>query len=90
MLNKLLGSASGRPIRRLYIAGLVVLSLAASACAHPEEKMDAIQKSGYVIFYDKKYKVKKIDRPNEAVFIIEPDGMPVPVSLDLVEPAEGP
>lgn len=52
--------------------------------------MDAIQKSGYVIFYDKKYKVKKIDRPNEAVFIIEPDGMPVPVSLDLVEPAEGP
>ncbi len=90
MLNKLLGSASGRPIRRLFIAGLAVLSLAASACAHPEEKMDAIQKSGYVIFYDKKYKVKKIDRPNEAVFIIEPDGMPVPVSLDLVEPAEGP
>lgn len=90
MLIKLSGFTLRIPMSRLLFAGLAILSLTAAACSHPEEKMDAIQKSGYVIFYDKKYRIKKIDRPNEAVFIIEPDGVAVPVSLDQVEPAESP
>lgn len=82
--------APKRPMRWLIFAGLAVLSIAVTACSHSEEKMDAIMKSGYVIFNGHKYKVKKIDRPNEAVFYLAPDGVPIPVSLDLVEPAEGP
>lgn len=90
MIIKMSGFAAKIHMRRLLFAGLAVLTIAASACSHSEEKMDAISKSGYVIFNGKKYKVKKIDRPNEAVFYLAPDGVPIPVSLDLVEPAEGP
>lgn len=89
MLNNRFAFIARTPTYRLLFAGLMIFSFTA-ACADPEKKMDAIQKSGYVIWFDKKYKVRKIDRPNEAVFIIEPDGVAVPVSLDMVKPAEGP
>jgi hypothetical protein len=78
------------PVRRLLFSGLVVLLLMPIACTNREEKMDAIEKSGYVIWFDKKFKVKKIDRPNEAVFIIEPDGVAIAVALEMVKPVEGP
>lgn len=89
MLNVFLGVIKKTPTHRLLFMGLIVLVFAV-ACTNREEKMDAIEKSGYVIWFDKKYKVKKIDRPNEAVFIIEPDGVAVPVALEMVKPAEGP
>lgn len=76
----------------IFFAGLAALFIAVTvtACTNREEKMDAIEKSGYVIWFDKKFKVKKIDRPNEAVFIIQPDGVAIPVALEMVKPVEGP
>lgn len=92
MLNNRFACIPGTLARRLLFAGLAALSftVAVTACTNAEEKMDAIQKSGYVIWFDKKFKVKKIDRPNEAVFIIQPDGVAIPVALEMVKPAEGP
>ncbi len=78
------------PMRRLLFAGVAALVFIATSCTNAEEKMDAIEKSGYVIWFDKKFKVKKIDRPNQAVFIIEPDGVAISVALEMVKPVEGP
>lgn len=78
------------PVRRLVFAGLAALFFMPMACTNREEKMNAIEKSGYVIWFDKKFKVKKIDRPNEAVFIIQPDGVAIAVALEMVTPVEGP
>lgn len=90
MRKKLFEYATQMPLRRLLFTMVAALCFTVTACTNAEEKMDAIQKTGYVIWFDKKFKVKKIDRPNEAVFIIMPDGMPVPVALEMVKPAEGP
>lgn len=90
MLDGLFGFIVKMPTRRLLFAGLAALFLMPTACTNREEKMDAIEKSGYVIWFDKKFKVKKIDRPNEAVFIIQPDGVAIVVALEMVTPVEGP
>ncbi len=78
------------PANHLLFAGLATLVFTSVSCTNAEKKMDAIERSGYVIWFDKKFKVKKIDRPNEAVFIIEPDGVAIPVALEMVKPVEGP
>lgn len=90
MLNQLFGFTVKVPWRRFLFAGLAALFFMPIACTNREKKMDAIEKSGYVIWFDKKFKVKKIDRPNEAVFIIQPDGVAIAVALEMVTPVEGP
>ncbi len=90
MLNDMFVFAARMPVRRLLFVGLAALSFTTAACTNREEKMDAIERSGYVIWFDKKFKVKKIDRPNEAVFIIQPDGVAIAVALEMVKPVEGP
>ncbi|TBR21895.1 MAG: hypothetical protein EPO63_08175 [Candidatus Nitrosotenuis sp.] len=77
-------------MRRLLFAGVAILAFITVSCTNAEEKMDTIERTGYVIWFDKKYKVKKVDRPNQAVFIIEPDGVAIAVALEMVKPAEGP
>ncbi len=72
----------------LFCALLIAALLSVSACTSPEEKMDAIQASGQVDYFGKVYRVQKIDRQSQAVFIIEPDGVAVPVPLENVKPVE--
>jgi hypothetical protein len=73
------------------ICGLAValsLFLALASCEDREKKMAAIESSGRVKYFKQEYRVGKVDVKEELVYIIEPDGVQIPVPLDDVKPLE--
>jgi hypothetical protein len=80
-----------RLIRGLF-APAVVLSLMLvffiAACEDRGKKMEAIERTYQVEYFKQKYRVGKVDLKSELVYIIEPDGVQIPVPLDDVKPVE--
>lgn len=50
--------------------------------------MDAIERTFKVEYFKQQYGIAKIDRQNELIYLIEPDGVQIPVPLDDVKPVE--
>lgn len=74
--------------RGLMAAMMLLSTLALASCEDREKKMDAVESAGQVDYFGKRYFIAKVDRKTESVFIIEPDGVQVPVPLDNVTPVE--
>lgn len=80
-----------RLIRELFgpaVALSLMLVFSLAACEDREKKMEAIQRTYQVEYFKQKYRVGKVDLKSELVYIIEPDGVQIPVPLDDVKPVE--